>query len=314
VQAAIARRKLHVPDNLFEHEFFGASAPADPDRWVFHYTSLASAQLIASNGTLRFGRMRTMNDPREYKAVEPFTVTAGPGHGLTTQEVRHAIEALVATRLEMAVASFTADAASGNDATATRAAARGYARPSMWAHYADRHRGVCLVLERDALERQVRSLYGSECVAGRVEYVAGIDPMDWSSYLSLDDVATRGEAQAVEDHVRGNLQGLVFTKNSDWEAEREWRCCIVREPSGNPIFVPLTSTIVTGVVVGLDFAESDLSHLRNFANRFDIASTVARTYIHQLNMLDVLPIDTSTSRWRYYTQPELRGLGYLYDG
>jgi hypothetical protein len=68
---------------------------------------------------------------------------------------------------------------------------------------------------------------------------------------------------------------------------------------------------VTGVVLGLDFPGTGLNDVRDIAKRFAIRPNVARTYVHQLNMIDVLPIDTTGTTWRYYSRSELQTLGYL---
>lgn len=56
-----------MPGNHMKHEIFGFDAPTDPDRWVYHYTSLSSALAIAGSETFRFNSLANMNDPREFK-------------------------------------------------------------------------------------------------------------------------------------------------------------------------------------------------------------------------------------------------------
>jgi hypothetical protein len=296
---------------LFDHEVFGADAPVDPNRWVFHYTKLGNARVIASTQSFRLGAMATMNDPREYQAAEPVTMRTSPSRGLTRDEVDAAIRAFVGRRLEMRVASFTADAALGSPQSVARAAGRGYTRPSLWAHYADRHRGVCLVLDRAEFTRLLDATFADHFVNGEVDYVDGVDPDDWSGILDLDDVARRGIDTAVGDHLRTHLIRLAFTKNADWSPEREWRCCVLDQPAGGHVEVGLLPGVVTGVVLGLDFPETDLDDMREIADRFAIRPNVARTYVHQLNMIDVLPVDTTGASWRYYSRSELQTLGYL---
>jgi hypothetical protein len=298
--------------NFLEHDIFGFDAPADPARWVFHYTSLKSALAIASSKELWLGSMAAMNDPREYKVAEPVTMQiVGPGGAVVPVDERLAIDTLVARRLDMRVASFTADAASGAPKTAMRAAGRGYARPSLWAHYGDRHQGVCIVFDRAALVSQLNATLGTNALHDLVTYVDGIDPNDWSGILLLDDVPRLGVDAAVDRHIRQHADRLVFTKNEDWRAEREWRCCALGQSVGTTTAIPLPGGVVSGLVLGLDFDESNLAQAQHFSATFRVDQAVARTYVHQLNMIDVLPIDSTSATWRYYTNSELKSLGYL---
>jgi hypothetical protein len=54
---------------LVDDPIFHCDGPVDPNRWVFHYTSLATAMMIATSGTLWLNPLSTMNDPREYKRL-----------------------------------------------------------------------------------------------------------------------------------------------------------------------------------------------------------------------------------------------------
>ena len=300
-----------MTSNLFDHAVFGADAPLDPNCWVFHYTTLGNARSIASTGSFRLGAMAAMNDPREYKATEPVTMRTSPSGGPSRNDIDTAIRAFVDRRLQMRVASFTTDAALGSPRSATRAAGRGYARPSLWAHYADCHRGVCLAFDRAEFTRLVNATFGDNFANGEVEYVDGIDPADCSGILDLDDVAHRGIDAVVGDHLRKHLGRLAFTKNADWSPEREWRCCVLDQlPSGH-VEVGLLPGVVAGVVLGLDFPETGLNDVRDIADAFAIRPNVARAYVHQLNMIDVLPIDTAGATWRYFSPSELQTLGYL---
>jgi hypothetical protein len=299
-----------VTVNLFDHEIFGVDQPQDPHRWVFHYTTLQSATAIASSQTFRLGRMATMNDPREFKAPEPMTMATAAGRGLSSADVDQAIRLLVATRLQVAVASFAEDRADGADGTATRTTGRGYARPALWAHYADLHKGVCLVLDREALERELNANFAADALARTVAYVGAFDPNDWSGILDLDEVARLGVPTAVDQHLRTYLTELLFTKNSDWEPEREWRCCVLDQPSGATVDVHVPRGVVRGIVVGLDLSEPDLAEVQALARVFGIEDSVARTYVHQMNLIDVLPIDRTSATWRYYTLPGLQSIGY----
>jgi hypothetical protein len=63
--------------------------------------------------------------------------------------------------------------------------------------------------------------------------------------------------------------------------------------------------------VGLSLTKGRLPAVQTVATAFGIADHVARAYLHQVNVIDVLPLDTSGTGWRDYTPTELHSLGYL---
>jgi hypothetical protein len=301
-----------MPYSLLDHPIFGAEAPADPDEWVFHYTTLPAARLIAESRTLRLSAMARMNDPREFKVAEPMTVDVNPEQGgLSPDIVRTAIDQIQVRRLSVRAASFTSDSADGKPRYAARADARGYARPALWAHYGGSHGGVCLVFDRSGVEAAIRNLFPSACAFGHVDYPEPTALRDPSRYLDLGNVRRVGINTAVDDYFRRWQRYLLFTKNRDWSGEREWRSCVLDQPGSEPITIGLPDRVVVGLVLGLDVRREDLEAVQFVGETFQIGDAIGQTYLHQMNILDVLPIHTGEQRWRPLKAEELRSLGYI---
>jgi hypothetical protein len=296
--------------NLLRHPIFGADAPADASRHVAHYTTLDAAAAIADSMSFRLSPMSRMNDPREFKSPEPMTFHVG-APPLSRTEIDAAIALVQQERLNVRAASFTIDMADGKADSSVRANGRAYARPSLWAHYGDKHRGVCLLFDRPALEAALSGAFGLDVVTRRVEYVHGFDPSDWGRYLDLNEVARLGIPAGVAAHLLQHRERIFFEKNSDWNSEREWRCCVFNQAPASTTQLPLAPGMVGGLLVGLDLAEAHLTEVERIASKLGLTDAVARIYIHQLNVLDVLPLNQSTSPWSYLTPPELRSIGYL---
>lgn len=294
---------------LIDHPTFGFEAPADPNKCVFHYTSLASAVAIAQSMTFRLSPMSRMNDPREFKLAEPMTVSMASGVSAADQAVL--IRKIIERRLNIRAAAFTLDAADGKANSIPRADGRGYARPTMWAHYGDCHRGVCLVFNRVALEEALHRKFGADAFWERVRYPDYVDPADWSRYLILDEVRALGLDGAANRHFREYRSTLLFEKNVDWKGEREWRCCVDRQDRAGTATIDLTPAMVEGVVLGIDFAEADVPTVEPIAKAFDLDDVIAVAYLQQMNIIDVLPVNTDATPWRYCTDVELRSLGYF---
>jgi len=97
---------------------------------------------------------------------------------------------------------------------------------TMWAHYADNHKGLCLGF-----------LLSKEVVAEKVTYVAEAPKVNFSELF--DDESTENEYK------------WIFSKHHDWENEREWRIVV---PQGNMLW-PIPGEITT-VIFGLRMDET----------------------------------------------------------
>lgn len=130
---------------------------------------------------------------------------------------------------------------------------RGFAKPAMWHHYADRHHGVCLMFDRarlhDALAAQ---LTGNFLNCGRVKYSDdGILPKAGASPFSPDFLRVTSH-----EHLRGLIQrhgakwqdALFFTKLRDWRNEDEFRW-VLSDTHPSPRYVSFGDALVA-IVVG----------------------------------------------------------------
>lgn len=300
------RRRREQAVNLFDHHIFGIEQPQDPDQFVGHYTNVAGLEGIAGSKALRLGRLAAMNDPREYRQRR-FSVM---GAGLDRQELESISASLNAARANTRVASFTRDSIDGEPTTLSRTDARAYARQSTWSHYGDRHRGACIIFEKAHLMTSLRSTFGPNAVGDKITYVAGVES-GFDTTVDPAELQRLGRGEYVQEHERTNVQLSLFTKNHDWEIEREWRIVVRGHDQSNEAFVPLTSSVwpVAGVVLGEDFSTSDLAIARLFAETFRITSSVVSTRLYR-GVLDLVPVCTSEAVWRFYTDEELKTLGH----
>lgn len=290
------------------HPIFGFDAPTDPDRWVYHYTALPTAVAIAGSGTFRFNPMAKMNDPREFKQL--VVPVMSMGGSLTRHQLVSTERIVNKRRLAVRLGAFTRDDAAGVGSSMVRTDSRGYARPMMWSHYARNHRGVCIVFERATLEDALTAKFGSELMVGDVDYSTLPAPTAWTPTLDASDVKTYGEAIAADRFFNSYKRELLFTKNQDWSVEREWRVALDNQPNG-VVDVHLPPGCIAGLVLGLSLRRADVPAIRAVATTFGIADHVSRAYQHQVNVIDVVPLDTSGATWRDYTRSQLQSLGYL---
>lgn len=86
---------------------------------------------------------------------------------------------------------------------------------TMWSHYADSHRGCCFEL------RHVREADTPLIAATKVKYSREIPDIP----LAVNDLVY-GPSRETKKQA---LDCLLYTKGTDWEYEKEWRCITYRE-------------------------------------------------------------------------------------
>lgn len=244
-----------------------------------------------------------LNDPRESRCRQIIPVTSSNSwevapRSVTDDERREAEKALEDRRLNVRVGCFTLDSSVGEPGTAERADARGYARPAMWTHYADRHSGVCLVLERAALEAQATERFGNRFHPIMVAYAAGFDDAladaELVNFDQLDYQAHFGTA------VLATLRG----KNDDWAAEREYRVAVIDHDRRASCILPI-ATSLKGLVLGVDFRSADLPLAEAICAEFDLGDHVGQVSLNNA-ALYVIPARASDGQLTQWNEDEIR--------
>ena len=233
----------------------------DSRQFVYHYTRAVTARdFILKDRTLLLGDYATTNDPKESKAWE---------FGLTTFEERD-LGAYQHSKLSSwfshelkeraRLACFAKDRLPLTGNHMTDILSRGYARPRMWAQYAEKHTGVCLVFLRNQLIACAKSTMGSEWLMhGDVHYKnRGIlDRNARPEYmLNVDLYESLGPKAYVRSHIQTNSRSLFFEKLEDWRDENEWRIVVIAD-SAKPLLLSIETALV-GVLHG-DATDPDIS-------------------------------------------------------
>lgn len=211
-----------------------------PDEdFVYHYTRASTAiEYIFPTMKLRLGSPADTNDP-----VESFSMVSASG-GASTPDRQVRMDALFAARaliLGSRIACFSRD---------TRRSA-GWQLHRMWAQYAEHHRGICLCLDRRALENCVAKLRTHERhVVGRnVEYM---DRVDHS--LDMEALLAEGAPAYIGRYFREDPSPYYFAKLQDWEGEAEYRLLVTGDGTERPYEYVEIAGALRGVVVGARFS------------------------------------------------------------
>lgn len=295
-------------DEWAAHPMFGSGEPADPERWLFHYTSLASAAAIALTGDMLLSPLAVLNDPQEAAARPIMTITAGDlanrPRSVTDDERAAFEQTLEQLRGTIRVGCFTRDAAIGSPSTAARFDGRGYARPRTWAQYGDGHTGACLVLDRQRLEVEAERLFGGRRRCEPVGYAAGFDDV-----LHLAETVAFDRPDP-DRHFRERVIGSLLRKNADWQGEREYRI-VVWGHHDVVCALPVADAVV-GLVLGVRFPAHQMPIARKIAERFDVVEDCALLMMNNA-VLDPHPLAGPDGKWHRWHDQDLRERGRVFD-
>jgi len=110
-----------------------------------HYTNLSALERILQKRELRFGPFDQTNDPFENKNLE-FTIRNKVDSDVEYDSSIFIPDGQLKKPFRLLCLSIS------------KTLHYFYKRPRMWSQYADDHRGCCLILDKDALDVQFKSL------------------------------------------------------------------------------------------------------------------------------------------------------------
>lgn len=155
---------------------------------LYHYTSIKNAELILLTGKMIMGKLSDMNDINESCRLVYSDLLN-----------KFSVEDLVKEISEYRQLSLTLDAP-----------LPGYSIPAMWAHYADKGFGACIVLDKQKLIEKL----SKEFLFGEVKYKKNYDP---------DIFAGKCNYKTVKALIAKKRKSIFFCKSFDWRYEQEFR-------------------------------------------------------------------------------------------
>jgi hypothetical protein len=203
-----------------------------PGRWVGHYTTAAIAfEQIIPAGELRMSPRRELRDPIDSAFVVPGT--AFWVNKLPQPEVDwgRAVSLCEDIWGHVRVLSLTQDVL-GYDARVVKFGCC-WARARLWEHYAENHRGVCLVFDRQALEQAVTSDLGADVRFRGVDYSpGGIAITDANMIIDPRVFKDDERERAALDWIKQYERELFFLKTDEWQSEHELRAVLYDAADG----------------------------------------------------------------------------------
>jgi hypothetical protein len=229
--------------------------------FVYHYTTARTAiDHILRNGTLKLGCLAEVNDPKESK-FRDFTFYVRNPKSVLDFNCDYFDEVCA----ELVNHTYALCCGDSGDNQGGRE--DGALHPHMWANYAGRHTGVCLVLDKNQLHKEILST--AEKNGGRVFFdnVKYCDQDEMESYtcsaysLYLEDWRENKESY-FDSHIEKYYRQMFFVKHKGWRDEYEYRW-VLRSKKCGPFYVDIRKALVK-VVVGHEIAEPDIHYVRSY--------------------------------------------------
>lgn len=149
----------------------------------------------------------------------------------------------------------------------------GWNRPTMWAHYAGNHSGVCIIFDGNRLLKNIRlSLRHHELFSGKVIYK---NPSTQTGYyegfqkivkdqLGIDDLR-----EEIRKYLKKMHREFFFSKFSTWKSESEYRL-LAHSTNTNDEFIDIQGTIKS-ILVGSNFQKVYEPAIKEIAIKLNVS-------------------------------------------
>lgn len=203
---------------------------ADTSEYIYHYTSADTLlKYILPQKRLRFSPLSRTNDPEEKK----WHITCATGNPEDNWangrifDITNTISKGIAANTR--IICFSQDTCPDDGFMGGLYFNKGFAKPRMWAQYAQNHSGVCLAFKRDKVVEVFNKTYADIVhyakdvnyeplfsILSKYTYAHQLMPNE--IYLPVNDV--------IADRVEKYHEVYYFSKHRDWMTENEFRLLI----------------------------------------------------------------------------------------
>ena len=234
------------------------------DRLLYHYTKASTATShILKNRLLQFGSYAHTNDPKESNAWK-FSLGTNEDRDLgkyTMEELSVWLSKELKGRTKLAC--FSTDTAPLSGEHMKDIFNRGFCKPRMWANYAEKHTGVCLVFERERMRKLIEKQFSScNALNDYVTYVNRCvtpDLLQQQYTINVDYLESVGRKVYVRSHLETHYRHLFFEKMMDWRDESEYRWVIFSD-TVDDLYLDIEGCLV-GIIFGENSKENDIEQI-----------------------------------------------------
>ena len=209
--------------------------------YVAHYTNAETAiEFILKEKKIRFSSLKKSNDPQEFidKIRRVVSKSEDP-----VEKMMEASELILNN-----VHTFCTSISTNSETDFISKTSFG--KPKMWAHYGQKHKGICLLFGKEELKKKIVSSNPQKNWINEIRYGYKEEPK--RDYTPYSIYIKNNVEEEVINHLDIYKDELLFKKNPDWSSEAEYRFAIYcREEYFN---VEIESSL-KAVILGYHFSD-----------------------------------------------------------
>lgn len=246
---------------------------------VFHYTKSSTALKILNGKQIRLGQFKETNDPREserwtgfpaeYIGVAPITDKESIRFRENSERLNNKINEIKLREWKVLCVSMNHPQQEKHD----NPFYLGNCRPTMWAHYGENHKGICLKLNGKMLDyriKELKSKKGCSVFSGKVKY-NDFDLLKPIFFHANFEQLSQDLNQEARNHLKDHYKEYFLLKARDWIMEREFRWIIFSEEDA-PEYISIEG-LIDGVTIGGNYPKEDILLIKKLCHELGIEPT-----------------------------------------
>ena len=208
---------------------------------IYHFTSAETALLyILPTLKLKLSTLVNVNDPKESSLAESWSLY-GDCDLFEKGIVRDEFKYFVNEKCKLLCFSISYRDENGFSES-------GFKHPTMWAHYADKHKGVCIAINKEAFLKENNISDGEEFFFDEVKYKSVLKIPQIGSSIDKNN-----KDKSMRSFLKEHKSALFFEKHTHWSCEDEWRLVHI----GDNQFCSIAESI-SGICLGSSFDRKNL--------------------------------------------------------
>lgn len=251
---------------MYNYKVWASLEKIDRKKYLYHYTSIEKAIKILYYETLQFSSITTTNDIFEQKPKLSFedsdieiSIKAKKIQNYFNKQ-RNRVKILCFSQDNQKIIK---DENLPKDKQLANVIGRGFALPRMWAQYASNSEGVCFIINKEKLLRQL-SIQEIDFIDRKVEYVKNYSTLKMNSdeITLLCKKIDSKSCDVISEMIKNNFKYVkfnYFTKLDDWKTENEYRIIIISNEGSEKDTVKINNlfSFLEGIVIGYNINDEN---------------------------------------------------------
>ena len=258
----------------------------DTSKYIYHYTTVETlVKYILPQKQLIFSPLFKSNDPEESR----YHIHIGINDdGLLFDKLRVIGGGFVEKSISEKILSNVKTICFSQDNSAINSidlfTGKGFAKPRMWAQYAENHTGVCLVFEKEKFLYRFEKEYSIiPHFSDNVSYGNKLNLIG-DNYLSeailSSDLGKKSIENITQEKIEKYNKIYYFYKHEDWQTENEFRL-VIKSDDDKDYFINIDG-LLEHIILGVRFDMNIVESLKILSSNFETKPSIL-PFLYNMN-------------------------------